>query len=138
MLVRESNPISNRSATVESNHTCAWLYLSAPGSDTIDKDVWLYNLISAPTPSEIEQYRGQAPPAPNNVIYSPGTVGSPTNANLAFRWSEDGEAVAVWIFNELHAFIVPESKRGYSRLIQVDCPWGHPIDANAYDKYLKS
>ena len=138
MLVRDSNPDSQRSATIESSSTCAWLYLSEPDGDAIEKDVWLYNLIPAPKPSEIEQYRGQAPPAPKNVIYSPGTIGEPTEANLAFRWSNDGEAVAVWLFNELHAFIVPESDRGYSRLLQVDCPWGYPIDFSIYDKHLRS
>ncbi len=103
----------------------------------MEKDVWLYNRIAAPARSEIKRYRGEAPQAAIEYIFEPGTMGNPTEQNFRYRWSDDGEAVAIWIFAELHAFILPESKHGYSRLLKTDCPWGHPINFDGYDRYLK-
>ena len=138
LVKNESNTKSKRIVTIEETDFCAWLYLSMPNSMAIEKDVWLYNKIKAPKSSGIEKYQGQAPPAPRNFIYEPGTFGKVKDQNIEFRWSEDGEAVALWIFAELHAFIVPEQKHGYSRLPKQKCPWGNPIDFDAYDRHLKS
>ena len=138
LLIGDTNSRSRRTATVEETGSCAWLYLSKPDSTEIEKDVWLYNRIPAPSRDEIPKYRWEAPPAAKDYIFEPGTMGVPREQNFEFRWSDDGEAVAVWIFAELHAFILPESKHGYSRLLQTDCPWGHPIDFDAYDRHLKS
>lgn len=114
------------------------MYLSKQNSTEIEKDVWLYNRIPAPSRADIPKFRGEAPPAAVDYIHEPGTMAAPTEANIQFRWSDDGEAVSVWIFAELHAFIVPDSKRGYSRLLKGKCPWGSPIDFDAYDRHLKS
>lgn len=138
MFVRDTHAISKRNATVEATDVCVWLYLSEPESEVIEKDVWLYNLIPAPEHKEIRRYKGQPPPAPQDVVHLPGTIGIPTEKNVSLRWSPDGESVAVWIYAELHAYILPESQRGYSRLIKVESPWGAPIDFDEYDKYLSS
>ena len=122
LLIDNTNSKSGRTATVEESDTCAWMYLSKPNSTEIEKDVWLYNRIPAPSRDEIPNYRGEAPPAAKDFIFEPGTMGSPKEENFEFRWSDDGESVAIWLFAELHAFILPDSKHGYSRLLKMDCP----------------
>jgi hypothetical protein len=139
LYVSAVHPKSGRTVTVDEAESSAWLYMSKPGSNDIEKDVWLYNRIAAPLRAEIKEYRGEAPPpAAIECIFGPGMMETPKEQNVAFRWSDDGEAVSVWLFAELHAFILPESPRGYCRLIRKECPWGHPIDFAAYDKHLRS
>ena len=138
LYVSAVHPKSRRTATVDEAESSAWLYLSKPGSSDIEKDVRLYNRIAAPSRAEIKKFRGTPPPAASDFIFEPGTMGTPKEQNVALRWSDDGEAVSVWLFAELHAFILPESPRGYCRLIKQECPWGHPIDLAAYDRHLKS
>jgi hypothetical protein len=138
LFVSAKHPRSRRTATVEETASSAWLYLSKPESTEIEKDVWLYNRVAAPARAEIKKHRSMPPPAAIDCIFPPGTMGTPKEQNVGFRWSDDGEAVSVWLFAELHAFILPESRRGYCRLIKQECPWGHPVDFNAYDKHLRS
>jgi hypothetical protein len=138
LYVSAMHPKSRRTATVDEAEASAWLYLSKPGSSEIEKDVWLYNRVAAPSRAEIRKYHGDAPPAAIDFIFGLGTIGTPKKQNIALRWSDDGEAVSVWLFAELHAFILPESRHGYCRLIRQKCPWGNPIDLVAYEKHLKS
>ena len=138
LFVGSMHPVSKRTATVEETEFCAWLYLSKKNSNELEKDAWLYNLIEAPERSEISNYRGAAPPVAQDYVFLPGTVGMVKEQNIEFRWSDDGEAVGVWIFGELHAFITPNFKRGFSRLLKRESPWGNPIDFEQYDKHLKS
>ena len=133
----EKHPKSQRTASIEDDGICAWLYLSKRESDEIEKDAWLYNRIDAPRKEELGKYRNQPPPAIIDYIYEPGQMTPKNEKNFRFSWSEDGESVALWLFNELHAFILPEQKRGYSRLLKSSCPWGNPIDFEAYDRHLK-
>jgi hypothetical protein len=131
----EQHPVSHRWAVFEESDAAAYLYLTVPdergeGPAREMQDAWVYNRIPPPDVSELPQFHGDAPPVCDGYVLPSAPVHQdPVGAeNVAFLWSEDGEAVAVAVLGVYQAFNVPSVERGFSRDLACDSPWGHPFD----------
>ena len=131
-----THPGSGRVAVVAAEGDSMWLYLSAPGQGGIAGDCWLANtgpaLPRADLRPRAEAYRrrGAPPPAPREVVAVDAQAGRPVPAAaaLGFRWTADGEGVAVLLDGALWGLIAPGARRGASRDLVVEGPWGAPLD----------
>lgn len=107
----EQHPFSRRWAVVEDDGEVAWLYLSGPDSPEPVASCYLYN---------------QADPM------------APPPKDIHFRWSTDGESVAVHFGSVLMGFIVSGEQHGFSRLLTMPGSLGSPLDAALYDRTFRT
>ena len=107
----EQHPVSRRWALVEDDGSVAWLYMTAPDSLDPVATCFLYN------------HAGQVVPRP---------------ADIHFRWSTDGESVAVHFGTILMGFIASGEKRGFSKLLTSTGVLGAPLDTNLYERKFRA
>ncbi len=105
LFVSEQHPVSRRWAVVEDDGSVAWLYLTEPGTETPVAKCWLYNKEVLP--------RSRAQDA------------------VWFKWSQDGESVAVLFAEELVGFIA--TGHGFSKNLSKPGTLGSPIDRKLYE-----
>jgi hypothetical protein len=108
----EQHPLSRRWAVVEDDGEVVWLYLSAPESLEPIAACFLY--------------RSSSPPV---ARFSEG---------IHFRWSVDGNSVAVLIGELLVGFIAHAKRPGFSRLLKVAGSLGNPFDTALYERTFRA
>lgn len=126
LFLDSEHPASGRRAVLDDDGTSAWLYLTEPGTRKPVADAWVYNRVAAPAVDAIQSYRGGPPPAAQGYASESALCEAAFAQEWSFIWSTDGESVAVAKDNQPVAFIVRGQKRGYSRELVKDGPWGHP------------
>ena len=126
LFLEDKHRASRRRAVLEDDGTSVWLYLTEPNSRKPAADAWVYNRIPAPPTEDIESYRGGPPPAAQGYASEHAVCDDPLAHEWSFIWSTDGESVAVAKDGQPMAFIISGQKRGYSRELVQDGPWGHP------------
>jgi len=107
----EQHPLSRRWAVVEDDGEVAWLYLSAPEALKPVAACFLYN------------HADQA---------------APQAKDIHFRWSNDGESVAVYFERVLMGFIVSGEQRGFSKLLTTAGALGAPLDESLYERTFRA
>jgi hypothetical protein len=132
LYLEEMHPESGRIAVLEDDGKSAWLYLTEPGTRKTAADAWVYNRITAPPTETIKSYRGGPPPAAQGYASESALCANPEGHEWSFIWTSDGEAIAVAKDGQAMAFIVAGQKRGYSRELVKDGPWGHPWSDSLY------
>ena len=124
--ITEQHPSSRRHAVFEDDGTCAWLYLTAPDEPRPVADVLVYNR-HAP-PDRIDDLDRSRPPPIIRRFAAPGAVvDAPERSVWGFRWSADGESVALERDGVVVALLPPGQCRGYSSAIAEESPWGGPL-----------
>src|SRR5579859_412154 len=123
LFLENQHPRSRRLAVLVDDGTSAWLYLTEPDSRRPAGDAWVYNRIAAPPVDAIKAYRGGPPPAAQGYASDRALCDDPSAHEWSFRWSYDGEAVAILNDGQPVAFIVLGQKGGYSRELVKDGPW---------------
>jgi hypothetical protein len=108
----EQHPLSRRWAVVEHDGEAAWLYLTAPGSPQPIASCFLYNKSDA----------------------AEGRVGE----GIHYRWSADGESVAVFFGEVVMGYIADGQTRGFSRLLKTPGTLGHPLDQVLYERTFRA
>ncbi|MHC4694986.1 MAG: hypothetical protein ACYS67_19825 [Planctomycetota bacterium] len=134
LFINDQNPQSLRFAVIEDDGNSAWLYLTECDSPKPVADVWLYNRIPAPPMEDIQSYRGGPPPAARGYVSDSALCMTPKNHEWRFLWSTDRESVAVTRDGVPVACIVAGQKRGYSRELNKDGPWGNTWSDELYDE----
>lgn len=107
----EQHPFSRRWAVVEDDGGVAWLYLSAPDSLKPIASCFLYD------------QAGTQVPAPKEIH---------------FRWSTDGESVAVLFGSDLMGFIARGEQHGFSKLLSTPGALGAPLDVSLYERTFRA
>jgi hypothetical protein len=107
----EQHPVSRRWAVVEDDGSVAWLYLSAPDS---------------------------LKPVATCFLYNQADQVAPRAADIHFRWSTDGESVAVHFGATLMGFIASGEQHGFSKLLTAAGALGAPIDTNLYERTFRA
>ena len=130
---REQHAISKRSAIFEDDGKSGCLYLTAPNDLRPTSDVWVYNRIPAPNPSDVHNFRPGPPPAPIGHANDNAMCSNPQSSSWSFLWSRDGESVSLLIDEQPLAFIIASSQRGYSRNLLARGPWGSPWNSDVFD-----
>jgi hypothetical protein len=110
-----------------------WLYLTAPGTQRIERDCWLFNTPTSPSSPDLALYAAQRrpPPAPRTLIDPGGVRATPSAERWSVRWSADGEAVAVAVDGEPIGFVRASDHRGFARFLREASAWGNPWDNDA-------
>ncbi len=134
LFIDEQNPQSSRFAIIEDDGTSAWLYLTERDKTMPVADVWVYNRIPAPPAEDIQSYRGGPPPAVSGYVSDSALCPSPKSHEWKFLWSADGESVAITKDGVPVACILAGQKRGYSRELTKDGPWGKTWSDELYAK----
>lgn len=130
LFLSDKSRRSHRWAIVEDNGRSAWLYLTEPDSERPVAHGFLYNRLAAP--AEHGDPRGEAPVVPVAYVANPNPFQPPAPEEFLFRWSTDGNAVAVFLAGELFAFVTTGSHSGYSKNLLAAGPYGLPLDAELY------
>jgi hypothetical protein len=125
-LLTSRSSSSRRTAIVCEEEDSVWLYLTAPDSETPERDCWLLNKPSASPNPDMEAYRARSapPPAPARFISPEGVRELPPRDRWTFRWSEAGDAVLVAVDGRPIGFVGLAYPRGISRYVVRDTPWG--------------
>jgi len=132
IFLSEKNLISCRWAIFEDNEVSGWLYLTNPNEKKPIADCWIYNRVEAPSPSEIKDYRNGPPPASFEYCRSNVFVSKTDNMKISFKWSDDGNAVALIVENVPLGYIIAGSRGGYSRNLLKNGPWGNVFEEDRY------
>jgi hypothetical protein len=131
VFASEQNVTSRRWAVFEDNEVCAYLYLTEPDSQKPVGDCWIYNRIPAPEPSKIKEYRPQPPPVARGYVGPQAQQSPPREEQVSFRWSSDGNAVAVLIDGRPMGVVVIGGKNFSWHLVKSG-PWGEPWDDDRF------
>jgi hypothetical protein len=118
---------SDRWAFVAHELGSVWLYLTAPGTQKIAADCWLFNVGPAPS-AETARAESAPPPVPVGEL-EPGGDRSSLPEEITLLWNADGHAVAACADGQILGFIRPGHSRGTSRYLRSPGPWGDPFDA---------
>lgn len=125
LFLSEMHPVSRRFAELEDDGTSAWLYLTEPNTRRVVADAWVYNRVAPPRPEEANSFRPTPPPAALGFAIARALCASPERHEWGFAWSDDGGSVAVTKDGQAVACIIAGNKRGYSRELVRDGPWGN-------------
>jgi hypothetical protein len=134
----ERHPLSLRHAIIEDNGYCAWLYLTESATTQPIADVWVYNRIESPPAEQIRSFRPSPPPAAAGYASNAAQFLTPQNCEWRFRWSSNGNSVALFRDGEVHAFILAGQKHGYCRLLIKEGPRGKLWDDEVYKTAFQS
>jgi hypothetical protein len=125
-FLSEQHPSSRRHAIFEDDGTSAWLYLTAPDEPRPVADVFVYNR-QAPTDRVDESERSRPPPIVKQFAAPGAVVDASRRSVWRFKWSADGNSVALVRDGVVVALIPSGRRRGYSSAVIAECPWGAPL-----------
>src|SRR3989338_625433 len=134
IFIEQKNNISGRFAIIEENGTGAWLYLTPMSGEGIDRDAFIYSLIEPAEKLNIDEIKNGDTPILTKAVASELAV--ITNANeseLAFKWSADGNSVAVLYRDDPIAFINSGEKSSCSKSLSKESFFGRPWDQSLYN-----
>lgn len=137
IIYQEANPYGSLTAYLEDDSRTVYLYLqSEQNPEWKIRALWIRNRVPAPDVRDQADFtNGLAPILLANEI-SPNMDTSEINPeDLHFIWTEEGDAVAVFIKEELHAFLPSWSGikglAGYSKFARIETITAHPLgDSN--------
>lgn len=137
MIISQYNFQSGRQAIVSDEGASVWLYLTERNSKEITADCWLLNTVAPPTNLDEYSVANSAPPV-TKTYAGPGSQGTvPVETTVHFQWSADGDSVAVSVNGELLGFIASGNKRGFSKHLLAEGPFGQTLDKDLYAKLFK-
>lgn len=131
-ILQSHNDTSCFVAVFEDDGTSGWLYLCDDKDRAPIADVWIHNRIIAPPRSEIEKYRGSPPPAACGYSDDSTICHDPDKHDWTFAWREDGNAVVIHRDGIPMAMLVASDRRGWSRNLLRNGPWGNVWDERHY------
>lgn len=131
-MLESLNDGSGRVAVFEDDGTSAWLYLSGVNDRKPVADVWVHNRINAPPASKMKNDRGGPPPAASGFTDDATICRDPDGHDWAFTWGNGGNAVVIHRDGLPLAMLVAADRRGWSRNLRRDGPWGHVWDESLY------
>ena len=137
-FIQEVNVLTRRSVIFEDDGIVAYLYLTQPDTLAVTSHLWIYNRVEAPNRNDLAKYRKTPPPAPIGYASTNSPTIIPPNCQLHFVWSTDGNAVALFMDNQLIAHLSDREERHFSLRVIHSGPWGNPWQADAYQSVVNS
>lgn len=135
-LLDRQHPGSHRNAILDANGRCAWLLLTVPDDYRIERDAFVFSpgpLVSLDEAIGAAR-AGEPPPLATDYASADAVIARARREHFAFRWSDDGQSVAVLHQGDPIAMIVAGSDRGYSRALGKSGFYGFPWDSDVYDE----
>lgn len=132
IFLSDFNSISNRWVIFEDDGISGWLYLTKENEKKPQYDCWIYNRIEAPSKRDLRKYRDAPPPATDEYTGENAFVSSSRELNIKFKWTKDGNAVALLINEKPYGYISTKNNKGYSMNLVREGPWGTPFNHSEY------
>lgn len=111
VLYQEANPYGSFTAFLEDDGRTIYLYLQSHNNPEWKmKSLWIRNLIDAPKERNPDDFQtGLAPILIESEVYHAKAMPSLTEEEIHFIWAEEGDAVALFVGDELYAYLPPWS-----------------------------
>lgn len=131
IFLESQSSVSHRYAVLEDNGKVAFLYLTEPGVPKPIKDAIVYMRVPPIDHVDWERIKQSrdTPLLPKELATPVALIKYPKSTEFGFKWSEDGEAVAVLRNGQPLAFATSRERFGYSRAVSVNSAF-----ANAWDQ----
>lgn len=133
VLYQEANPYGSFTAFLEDDGRTIYLYLQSHNNPEWPmKTLWVRNLIDAPDARKEEDFDlGLAPVLTQSEITDPKAQSTLSEDQIHFIWSEEGDAVALFVDEELQAYLPSWSGikgiHGYSKFAKEEAPTASPL-----------
>ncbi|MBE7412822.1 MAG: suppressor of fused domain protein [Leptospiraceae bacterium] len=121
IIYQETNPYSSLTAFLEDDNRTVYLYIQSEYNHQFGiKSLWIRNLIDAPKSRIPEDLKsGLAPVLIQDETFFPNAQPSIDKEDIHLIWTEEGDGVALFIKDELYAFLPSTSGingfHGYSK-----------------------
>ncbi len=137
ILYQETNPYSSLTGFLEDDGRTVYLYIQSEFNHEWGiKSLWVRNLIDAPVARSPEDLKnGLAPLLTIDETLYPKAQPTFNSDEIHFIWTEEGDGLALFIREELYAFIPSysglEGFHGYSKEAKAESLTAHPL-GNSY------
>lgn len=130
IFLQSQSPVSKRHAVLEDNGKVAFIYLTEPSIPKPMKDAIVYMRVEPIEAVDWERITntGDTPLLRRDLASPSAVIRNPKASEFSFKWSTDGESVAVLRNGQPLAFALVKDRHGYSRAVSVSSPL-----ANAWD-----
>lgn len=135
LYLQSASPISHRSAVLEDDGVVAYLFLCKPGTLVPEREVIAYSRLP-PTPKIDWQWvkrTGEMAPISQDIATATAVIPRPAAAEFSFRWSKDGNAVALIRNGTPLAFAEASHATGHSKAVAKANPLGNPWNQLTYE-----
>ena len=131
IFLQSQSPVSKRHAVLEDDGRVSFLYLTEPEVPKPAKDAVVYMRIPPIEAIDWERIKEtrETPLIRKDLASPTAVILSPKASEFTFKWSVDGESVAVLRDGQPLAFASLKERFGYSRAVSVSSPL-----ANAWDQ----
>lgn len=135
IFIHSHNTNSNRFAIFEDNEETAFLYLTEAGTQRPIKDAVAYSRKPLVEKVDWEKIKesGDTQPLPKDIASSSAVIESPNEAEFSFRWSADGNAIALLRNGTPIAFVATTEKYGFSKAVSKPSPLANPWNQQRYE-----
>ena len=131
-LASDRHPATGRQAMVCDEGESVWLYLTDVDGRDLVADCWLFNTIIAPDDLSAFANRDRPAPAIARFAGPDARRGLPGTNEISIAWSADGHDACVRMAGVPIGFIDARGRRGFSRHLLAEGPWGQPFDEATY------
>lgn len=136
IFISSHNAVSNRFAVFEDNEKVAFLYLTEVGSQKPVRDVIAYSRV--PPVEKIDWAKikeiGETLPLEKELASFEAVIPSPSEKEFSFKWSSDGNAVALLRNGSPICFVSALDKYGYSRAVSKSSNLANAWNQKAYEQ----
>ncbi len=139
IYVDSVSPTGLHQCIAEGDGRSVWMYLHDLRERTVVADAPICSLADLVALSHFkETYKGDGA-APLVKEYSTARAVNTdlTNAMIAFQWANDGASVVALVEGEPCSMVVAGEKRGYSKALSKEGPFGQPWNQTQFDKAFK-
>lgn len=135
IFLSSENAVSGRTAILEDDGQVAYLYLTAPSSAKIERDVILYMRIQPITEVEWKKIMAttSTPRLTIKIASTTAVIEDPAEHEFEFCWSQDGNSVAALRHGMPLGFTSATERLGYSKAVAVTSPFASFWEQAKYD-----
>jgi hypothetical protein len=129
---------SHRHAILADDGRTGIVYLHAPSDDPektgkVEATCFAYNRVDAIEPAQAHTYRPSPPPIAKGYASTTAVCIRPKSRAWHLIWSSDGHSVVLMRDNEPWGIASVEERRGFSKAVQTQGPWGSPWSNEVYE-----
>lgn len=139
LYLQSTHPASKRAAILEDDGHVAYLYLSAPGTFTPEREVVVYS--RRPPVANVDWWElsksGETAPIWRDIASREAVIAHPRPEEFTFRWAADGEAVALVRAGRALAFASASVPQGYSRAVVKASTLALPWDRRQFESTFR-
>lgn len=135
IFLDSKNAVSGRTAILEDDGQVAYLYLTAPASTKIERDVIVYMRVQPITEGEWKKIMAakSTPRLTINIASTTAVIKDPAEREFEFCWAHDGNSVAALRHGVPLAFTSTTERLGYSKAVAVTSPFANFWEQAKYE-----